>query len=49
MFLLEITLPLIGTLQMPFILVAPVVSIFVFMTVLVIAIHLDTRPEKAGN
>jgi len=49
MFLLEITLPLIGTLHLPFILVAPVVSIFVFMTILFIAIHLDTRPDKAGN
>lgn len=47
MFLYEITLPLLGTLQLPFIVVAPLVSTFIFMTVLFIAITLDNKKE--GN
>ncbi len=47
MFVYEITLPLIGTLHLPFVLVAPLVCSFVFLSVLFIAITLDNRKE--GN
>jgi hypothetical protein len=43
----DITLPLVGTLELPFILVAPVVTTVVFCSVLFAAIHFDNK--KDGN